>query len=53
MWKDFLNLAESKVVFSDPLGPIPWVLEEANGKLKKSSKVKIMHEQEKGVTGVE
>ena len=53
MWKDFLNSTESKVVFSDPLGPIPWVLEEANVKLKKSSKAKIMHEQEKGVTGVE
>ena len=53
MWKDSLNLTESKVVFSDPLGPTPWVLEEANGKLKKSSKAKIMHEQEKGVTGVE
>ena len=40
-------------VFPYPLGPIPWALPEANGKLKKSSKAKIMHKLEKGVTSVE
>ena len=45
-----INLQE---VFSDPLGPIPWALGEANGELKKSRKAKIMHELEKGVTRVE
>ena len=45
-----INLQE---VFSYPLGPIPWVLAEANGELKKSRKAKIMHELKKGVTRVE
>ena len=45
-----INLQE---VFSYPLGPIPWVLAEANGEHKKSSKAKIMYELEKGVTRVE
>ena len=40
-------------VFSYPSGPIPWTLAETNGELKKSSKAKIMHELEKGVTKVE
>ena len=45
-----INLQE---IFSYPLGPIPWALAEANSELKKSSKAKIMHELEKGVTRVE
>ena len=45
-----INLQE---VFSYPLGPIPWTLAGTNGELKKSSKAKIMHELEKGVTKVE
>ena len=45
-----INLQE---VFSYPLGPIPWVLAEANGEHEKSRKAKIMHELEKGVTRVE
>ena len=45
-----INLQE---VFPYPLDPIPWALPEANGKLKKSSKAKIMRELEKGVTSVE
>ena len=40
-------------IFFCPLGPIPWALAEANGELQKSSKAKIMHELEKGVTRVE
>ena len=56
IWKDLIqqnrkiNLQE---VFSYPLGPIRWVLAEANGEHKKSRKAKIMHELEKGVTRVE
>ena len=45
-----INLQE---IFFCSLGPIPWALAEANGELQKSSKAKIMHELEKGVTRVE
>ena len=45
-----INLQE---VLSYPLDPIPWALADANGKLKKINKAKIMYELEKGVTRVE
>ena len=42
-----------KVVFCYPLGPVPWTLATSNGELMKTSKSKIMHELEKGVTTVD
>ena len=42
-----------KDVFCYPLGPVPWTLATSNGELMKTSKSKIMHELEKGVTTVD
>ena len=39
-----------RYIFCYPLGPVPWTFATSNGELIKTSKSKLLHELEKGVT---